>query len=78
MNIEQEKLVVKDIIADNLIALRKKKGVSVSRVQKECFLSATTLHYIEKKSNCVSVEVLVRLAIYYDVSVDQILGLKDL
>ncbi len=60
--------------ATNIKDLCKQKGVSISALLSECNIRKSLIYDMEKR-NCVpSAEILKKIANYFDVSVDYLLG----
>ncbi|MBP5467050.1 MAG: helix-turn-helix transcriptional regulator [Clostridia bacterium] len=57
--------------------LRKEKGLNQSQVAKELSMSQTGYSKYETGENDIPTAVLIKLAKFYSVSVDYILGLTD-
>ena len=62
------------MIDDRLMKLRKAKGISMKQAAAELGLPYTTYVNYEKNINDPGSDVLVKLAVYYGVSVDYLLG----
>ncbi len=62
-----------EIIFSRLDYLRTKKGVSVNTMLKECGLQKSVIDNLKK--NCFpSIEIIYKLAVYFDISIDYIVG----
>ena len=62
---------------DKLIALRKKKGFSQEELAEKLGINAVTYLHYEKEQRQPSLELIADISVFYGVSVDYLLGLKD-
>ena len=67
-----------DALAQNLCALRKKKGVSRETVARALEISAMTYQRYEKNLRDPTLPVLISLADFYGVTLDQLAGREPL
>lgn len=64
-------------IGNRLKDLRKEKGLTQSQVAQEIFVSRESITKYENNEKTPSVEILCRLADFYDCTTDFILGRED-
>jgi len=64
-------------LATKLNMVRTQKNVSLSKLAESIGVDAAFLGHVEKGRRLVSIEVLILLAEYFDVSTDYLLGWKD-
>lgn len=62
---------------NNLKELRKEKEKSIREVAETIGISASALYYYETEQQEPTASVLIKLANYYDTSIDYLLGRKD-
>ena len=67
-----------ETLSKNLLALRKKRGLSRDVVSKAIGISAKTYERYEKNERNPDAPVLVKLAGFYGVTLDQLVGLAPL
>ena len=67
-----------DTLSKNLMILRKKRGLSRDAVSKAIGISAKTYERYEKNERNPDAPVLVKLAGFYGVTLDQLVGLAPL
>ncbi len=65
------------ILGARLKELREEKGLTQRQLAKELNLNAVTYLHYEKSQREPPLAVLASMAIYFDVSVDYLLGLKN-
>ena len=65
------------VMAERLCALRAEKGVGQNKLAKDICVSNASISYWENGKQEPSAQALFKLANYYEVSVDYILGLID-
>ncbi len=65
------------ILGTRLKELREEKGLTQKELAKELNLNAVTYLHYEKSQREPPLAVLANMAIYFDVSVDYLLGLKN-
>lgn len=63
-------------LSDKLIELRKKKNLSQQEVANRTGIARTSIQGYENNANSPSIEVLVTLAKFYNVSSDYLLGIS--
>lgn len=68
---------VKTIFKERFADLRAKSGLSQSKLGKALALSPATIGYYENGSRLPDIETAARIAQYFDVSADYLLGLSD-
>lgn len=68
---------LKEILAERLKELRLKKNIKQSELGKIVGLSDNAISDIERGYRLTSIEKLVALADYFDVSVDYLIGRTD-
>lgn len=66
-----------EVFAKRLIELRKEKGISQAQLAKEIGSSLSIVCYWETNRSEPTAPFLVRLAEYFQVSVDYLLGRKE-
>lgn len=64
-------------LSKRIYELRKQKGLTQSQLGKEVGLSHKSISTIESEDSSTSIEKLILLAKFFDVSTDYLLGLKD-
>ena len=64
-------------LARRLKALRQEKGLDQNSFAKEINVSNASVSYWENAKQIPSAEVIYKIAIYFGVSADYILGIKD-
>lgn len=57
-------------IGKKLIELRETKGITLYQVAKDTNINYTTLWHIEQDKKAIGLKLLIRLAKYYNVSLD--------
>ena len=67
-----------ETLSKNLMILRKKRGLSRDAVYKAIGISAKTYERYEKNERNPDAPVLVKLAGFYGVTLDQLVGLAPL
>lgn len=67
----------KDIFSQRVYQLRKRRGLSQKELGEKIGLSHKSISTIESAISSTSIEKLILLAKYFDVSTDYLLGLKD-
>lgn len=70
-------MYIMKIFAERLFELRKEKGISQAMLAKELQVSYAVVCYWETDRSEPTAPNLVKLANYFDVSVDYLLGRKD-
>ena len=65
---------VQDNLINNMIALRRAKGLTQIELGEKINYSDKTISKWEKGDSCPNVEAVYRLAKFYDVSVDDLLS----
>lgn len=70
-------MYIMKIFAERLFELRKEKGISQAMFAKELQVSYAVVCYWETDRSEPTAPNLVKLANYFDVSVDYLLGRKD-
>lgn len=68
---------VKDCFRERFFALRKDSGLSQAKLSKELNLSAATIGYYENGDRIPDIEIAERIAKYFNVSADYLLGMSD-
>jgi len=68
---------VKEILSERLRALRNERGLSQFQLALELELGSGYISEIEQKRRMVSVEVLVRMAEFFNTTPDFLLGYRD-
>lgn len=68
---------VKSCFKERFADLRAKSGLSQSKLGKELLLSPATIGYYENGSRLPDIETAARIAQYFDVSADYLLGLSN-
>lgn len=63
-------------IAQNIKLLCKERKISINNLLSECNLSKSFIYDIEKRKVSPSVDKIIKIADYFNVSVDYILGRK--
>lgn len=63
-----------NIIADNIKTLCKNKGITMVRFETDCELSHGYVRTLDRQNSVPSIERLTKIANYFDVSVDFLLG----
>lgn len=63
--------------AERIKALRMEKGVGQNKLAKDLSLSNASISYWETGKQIPSAEVVYKLAKYFNVSADYLLGLKE-
>ena len=66
-----------NVMAERLKALRTEKGVGQNKLAKDIEVSNASISYWENGKQEPSAQALYKLANYYEVSVDYILGIID-
>ena len=66
-----------NVMAERLKALRTEKGVGQNKLAKDIEVSNASISYWENGKQEPSAQALFKLANYYEVSVDYILGIID-
>ena len=66
-----------EIFAKRVFELRKARGISQEKLGKEIGLSHKAISTIESGTRSTTIEKLVALARYFEVSTDYLLGLND-
>ena len=66
-----------DIFAKQVFELRKARGISQEKLGKAVGLSHKAISTIESGARSTTIEKLIALARYFEVSIDYLLGLKD-
>ena len=66
-----------DIFAKRVFELRKARGISQEKLGKAVGLSHKAISTIESGARSTTIEKLIALARYFEVSTDYLLGLKD-
>ncbi len=66
-----------EIISKRLIELRKELGLSQTKLAKELGVSQDTISLWERNKSYPDAEMIIKLAKFYKVSSDYILGLED-
>lgn len=64
------------IFAERLVELRKEKGLKRQEVANALGVSRASLEYYEKGQRKPDIEIAARIADYYDVSIDYLIGLS--
>ena len=72
-----EKTVDKSEFGARLKALRKEKGLSQEGLAQELFLTRAVISAYETAEKYPRVDTLIRIAAYFDCSIDYLLGLDD-
>lgn len=73
-----KKLTTRQIFSQMLIKLRKDKGISRKKLAEDIGVSVASIGYYENGDRVPDIEVLVKLAEYFDVSCDELLkGVKS-
>ena len=68
----------KDITLARLQCLRKESGFSVERISKFCGLSPQEyLKFENGETECLTIDVIVKLSLVFDVSCDYLLGFAE-
>lgn len=62
----------------NLAAIRKQKGISQVELAKHLGVVRSTICQYEKEKNEPDLKMLVKIADYFDISVDELLGRKHI
>ena len=65
------------LMSERLLSLRTERGIGQNELAKELHLSNASISYWENAKQIPSAEALFKLANFFDVSADYILGLKD-
>ena len=65
------------MLAERIRHLRKKKGVSQEKLAEIIGTDKTFFNHVENNRSMVSIETLVALAIFFDVTTDFLIGYKD-
>ena len=73
----EEKTNVKRCFKERFSELRAKSGLSQNKLGKALSLSPATIGYYENGSRLPDIETAARIARYFDVSADYLLGLSD-
>ena len=76
-NFIEYNICIMKIFADRLLELRKEKGVSQAKLAKELQVSYAVVCYWETDRSEPTAPNLVKIANYFGVSVDYLLGIKD-
>ena len=76
-NFIEYNIYIMKIFADRLLELRKEKGVSQAKLAKELQVSYAVVCYWETDRSEPTAPNLVKIANYFGVSVDYLLGIKD-
>ena len=66
-----------DIFVKRLIELRTAMGLSQRQLAKMLNITGVTIHYWEKNQRNPDAEKIIRLAKFFNVSADYLLGLSD-
>ncbi len=66
-----------DIFAERLLELRKEKGISQAALAKHLQVSYAVICYWETNRSEPTAPNLVKIADYFDVSIDYLLGRKE-
>ncbi len=67
-----------EILSKNLLALRKKRGLSREAVARALEISSKTYERYEKNERDPTAPLMVKLAGFYGVTLDQLVGLVPL
>lgn len=67
-----------EILSKNLLALRKKRGLSREAVARALEISSKTYERYEKNERDPTAPLMVKLAGFYGVTLDQLVGLAPL
>ena len=67
-----------EILSKNLLALRKKRGLSRESVARALEISSKTYERYEKNERDPTAPLMVKLAGFYGVTLDQLVGLAPL
>ena len=67
----------KNIFSEKLAELRKEKGLSQAGLAQELGVDPSTIAKYETGNRLPDVYMLARIAVYFDVSTDYLLGLED-
>ncbi len=70
-------LKLRGILMKNLVNLRKAKGLSQQKLGKEIGLARNTICQYESGNRVPDVDTLIKIAQYFNISVDYLLGLTD-
>ncbi|WP_195283716.1 helix-turn-helix domain-containing protein [Harryflintia acetispora] len=65
------------LLGDRIRSLRKEKGLSQKKLAEIVFVAQQTIGGYEKKGNVPDITVLIRLARFFEVSVDYLIGASD-
>ena len=65
------------IMAERIRALRQEKNIGQNKLAQDIQVSNASISYWENGKQQPSVEALYKIAVYFDVPADYILGLKD-
>ncbi len=65
------------VFGERLKALRTENEVGQNRLAQDLQLSNASISYWETGKQLPSIEALYKLAVYFDVTADYLLGLKD-
>lgn len=65
------------IVAERIKTLRNEKGIGQNLLAQELDVSNASISYWENAKQEPSAQAIYKLAAYFDVSADYILGLKD-
>ena len=67
----------KKIFADRLVELRESRGVSQQTLADDLEITRQSLSLYEKAKRTINIDLLVKIAKYFNVSTDYLLGLND-
>ncbi len=65
------------IVAERIKTLRTERNIGQNALAKELGVSNASISYWENAKQEPSVQVLYKMAVYFDVSADYILGIKE-
>ncbi len=71
-----EGINIKNELGKKLLKLRKEKGLNQNDVAHAVGITRASLSYYEKGERSIDVEILFKLSIFYDVSMDYLFGLS--
>ncbi len=71
-----EGINIKNELGKKLLKLRKEKGLNQDDVAHAVGITRASLSYYEKGERSVDVEILFKLSVFYDVSIDYLFGLS--
>ena len=67
----------RNVFGERLRMLRTEKGIGQNRLAKDLAISNASISYWETGKQLPTIEAVFKLSVYFNVSADYLLGLKD-